>query len=516
MSALKWDVADNELPMWVADMDFKVCPDIEEALLKRASVGAFGYFDVPDAWYDAYIGWWKERHGFSLSRDGLIFTTGAVPAISSMVRKLTTPAEKVLLMTPVYNIFFNSILNNGRVVLECPLSYEVSQAGPAEVSGAGPAEVSGAGPAGYGTLASEDDARAQLRRHPQPQLRHDPQPDNAATYGYYSIDWGELEQKLSDPQCTLLIFCNPHNPIGRIWSKEELARIGELCDKHHVTVISDELHCDLTDPGYSYVPFASVNETNARISITCMAPSKTFNLAGMQSAAVYVTDSVLHHKVWRGLNTDEVAEPNAFACESTIAAYTHGAAYLDEMRQYIYDNKAMVEEYINKELPDIRMVSEHHATYLLWMDMCAYIDAGPAGVGVSQAGPAEVSGAGPAGYGTLASEDDARAQLRRHPQPQLRHDPQDDAQTQLRRHPQAQLRHDPQDDAQAQLRRHPQAGILNAHELQKYIRRTTGLYLSDGCIYGGNGDHFLRMNIATSHENVKDGLNRLKTALDNL
>ena len=190
MSALKWDVADNELPMWVADMDFKVCPDIEEALLKRASVGAFGYFDVPDAWYDAYIGWWKERHGFSLSRDGLIFTTGAVPAISSMVRKLTTPAEKVLLMTPVYNIFFNSILNNGRVVLECPLSYEVSQAGPAEVSGAGPAEVSGAGPAGYGTLASEDDARAQLRRHPQHGLlnTHELQKYIRRTTGLYLSD----------------------------------------------------------------------------------------------------------------------------------------------------------------------------------------------------------------------------------------------------------------------------------------------------------------------------------------
>lgn len=308
--SLKWDVAEGELPMWVADMDFQTAPEIRQALMERMAHGVFGYSVVPERWYDAYIQWWKTRHGYTMERDWLIFCTGVVPAISSIVRKLTTPAEKVLIQTPVYNIFFNSILNNGRQVLESPLRY-----------------------------------------------------DGEA----YGIDFADLEEKLSDPQTTLMILCNPHNPVGKIWDAETLRRIGALCKKYNVVVVSDEIHCDLTDPGTGYVPFASVSEECRENSITCIAPTKAFNMAGLQTAAVSVPNPVLRHKVWRGLNTDEVAEPNAFAVEAAVAAFTRSGGWLDALRSYLYGNKQRAAEFIHEELPSIHLVPSQ-ATYLLWLD----------------------------------------------------------------------------------------------------------------------------------------------------
>ena len=273
-NAEKWKVEENELPMWVADMDFEAAPVIRKALETRFKHGVFGYSGITDDWYQAYIGWWKHRHNFTLQKDWIIFTTGVVPAISSMVRKLTTPAEKVLIQTPVYNIFFNSILNNGRVALESPLVLKNNR---------------------------------------------------------YEMDFEQLEKDLSDKQTTLMILCNPQNPGGRIWTKEELIRVAELCKKYGVTVISDEVHCDLTVGGKKYVPFASVSDTAREISITCMSPGKAFNIAGLHTAAVSVPNEILRNKVNRGLNTDEVAEPNAFAIEAAVAAYTGGAEWLDAL-----------------------------------------------------------------------------------------------------------------------------------------------------------------------------------------
>lgn len=311
-ASLKWNVAENELPMWVADMDFKTAPEVIAELQMRLSHGVFGYSEVTDEWYDAIINWWDMRHGFKPEKDGLIFCTGVVPALSSIVRKLTTPAEKVLIQTPVYNIFFNSIVNNGRNVLESPLVYDR---------------------------------------------------DNRE----YNIDFNDLEEKLSDPQTTLMILCNPHNPVGKIWDKETLARIGSLAKRHNAVVVSDEIHCDITDPGKGYVPFASVNEECEKNSITCIAPTKAFNLAGLQTAAVYVPDKFLRHKVWRGLNTDEAAEPNAFAVTAAVAAFTKGGSWLNALRGYLYKNKEIVSEFLLKNLPQMRLVNSE-ATYLLWLD----------------------------------------------------------------------------------------------------------------------------------------------------
>ena len=307
----KWDVGENELPMWIADMDFEAAPAIRAALQKRMDHGIFGYDDVDGRWYEAYQVWWRERHGLEIQKDWLMFSAGVVATISSLVRKLTTANENVVIQTPVYNIFFNSIINNGARVLESPLVYN-----------------------GQG----------------------------------YDIDFRDLEQKLADPQTSLMILCNPHNPVGRIWTRQELAKIGRLCKRHHVTVISDEIHCDLTAPGKQYVPFASVDKTCREISVTCVAPTKAFNLAGIHTSAVFAADPVLRHKVWRALNTDEVAEPNCFAAPAAAAAFLESGDWLDQARAYIWENRRLVEDYVNLHLPGMRVVPAE-ATYLLWVDV---------------------------------------------------------------------------------------------------------------------------------------------------
>lgn len=308
--SLKWNVGEDELPMWVADMDFPTAPAVTRALERRAAHGIFGYTEWGDAWYDAYLNWWRDRHGFAMEKEWLMFCTGVVPAISSTIRKLTTPAEKVVVQTPVYNIFFNSILNNGRQVLEVPLAFDGTR---------------------------------------------------------YEMDFGALERALADPQTTLMLLCNPQNPAGRIWQREELARVGELCRKHHVTVLSDEIHCDLTDPGKEYVPFASVSEDCRENSITCLAPTKSFNIAGLQTSAISVPNEALRHRVNRAINTDEVAEPNAFAIEAAIAAFTEGGEWLDALRDYLYQNKLLARAFLERELSAVKLVPSE-ATYLLWLD----------------------------------------------------------------------------------------------------------------------------------------------------
>ena len=307
--SLKWDVGEEELPMWVADMDFQAAPEIRQAIERRAAHGIFGYSVIPKAWNGSYVNWWKKRYDFAMEEDWLIFCTGIVPALSSIVRKLTTPGEKVLIQPPVYNMFFQSVVDNGRNILENPLKYDGET---------------------------------------------------------YEMDFEDLEEKLADPETILMILCNPHNPVGRIWSREELAKVGELCRKYHVTVVSDEIHCDLTSPGRSYVPFASVSGECRDNCIICMAPTKTFNLAGLQSAAVAVPNPVLRHKVRRGMNTDEVSGPNCFAVDAAIAAYTEGGAWLDELREYIQGNKEYTKKYLEGIFGIKAVYSE--ATYLMWLD----------------------------------------------------------------------------------------------------------------------------------------------------
>ena len=315
-NSYKWDSEKDVLPLWVADMDFETAPCVKEAIVKKAQFGIFGYSIYGEEWEQSYISWWKRRHNFEIKREWMIFTTGIIPAISTCVRKLTTAAEKVLVQTPCYNIFFNSIVNNGRVPLESPLAFDGTN---------------------------------------------------------YTIDFNRLEKDLSDPQCSLMILCNPQNPTGTIWKKEELARIGELCKKHGVKVISDEIHCDVTVPGKSYIPFAAASDVCASISVSCISPTKCFNIAGINTAAVVVPDEFLRHKVWRGLNTDEVAEPNVFAIDATVAAFNGGEDWLNQLNEYIYENRKFAADYIAQNCKGLSVINAE-ATYLLWVKLPDGID----------------------------------------------------------------------------------------------------------------------------------------------
>ncbi|MBR5242151.1 MAG: pyridoxal phosphate-dependent aminotransferase [Clostridia bacterium] len=316
--SLKWDVSEGELPMWVADMDFEAPPAVRRAIERRASLGIYGYATLSDDFFSAVRDFRLRRHGIEEDISSMVYSNGIVAAISSMVRRLTEPNENVLFLTPSFNLFFNSTVNNGRKPLTSDLV-----------------------------------------------LRD----------GEYFIDFDDLEEKLSDPQTSLMIFCNPHNPVGRIWTREELSRVGALARKHGVTVISDEIHCDLTDPRAErrFIPFAAADEDCRRSVITCVAASKSFNLAGLQSACLIINDPHLRHKVWRGINTDEVGEPNIFAVSANIAAFTECDEWLDELREYLFENRRVAEEFIKERLPRLNAI-HGEATYLMWIDVSAYTD----------------------------------------------------------------------------------------------------------------------------------------------
>lgn len=366
----KWDVGEGTLPMWVADMDFEVAPAVKEAIVKRAEHGVFGYTYAPDEYFESIRDFYERRHGYRFDTKDMMYSVGVVGAISSIVRKLTTPAEKVLIQPPVYNIFYNSIYNNGRYIEANELKYDGEE---------------------------------------------------------YSVDFEDLEKKLSDPQVTLFILCNPHNPVGKIYTKEELIRVGELCKKYSVTVVSDEIHSEFTFPKKSYVPFASASETCRDISVTLVSSSKSFNIAGLYGACAIAHDPLLRQRVYRALNTDEIGEPNAFAVAANIAAFTECDEWLDELIDYIEENKRLAREYINESIPGLH-APKSFATYLLWVD---------------------------------ASE----------------------------------------------------LGV-DSVQLCEFLKERVGLKLSDGLEYGESGRYFIRINLATSRENVRRGMELLKNGVE--
>ena len=302
-NSLKWDLFDDDLPMWVADMDFKVSPAIEKAILKRADHPVYGYTIVPDELFDAYISWWDRRYGLEMSREDMAYSMGVMPSISSMIRCLTDEYDEILIQSPVYHVFYYVIEDNNRKVLENELVYED---------------------------------------------------------GKYCIDFDDLDGKLS--RVKMMILCNPHNPIGKIWSEDDLNRIEELCRKHDVILISDEIHCDLTDPDVKYNPF----EPSANV-IRCLSPSKSFNIAGFQSSIVHTTNRELLEKIKAQMHIDNSDSCNVFATAAVIAAYNDSDEWLEELREVLYENKQIVKDYLACELPIIKLV-ECDATYLLWLD----------------------------------------------------------------------------------------------------------------------------------------------------
>lgn len=367
--SVKWHVKKGDLPMSIADMDFKTAPEIIAAMKEKISLGVFGYEWPENDYFNAVADWYEKEHGHRPEQEWLIFTTGVVPAISAVVRRISHIGDNVLVQAPVYNVFYNSIENNGRHVLSNDLQFDGSN---------------------------------------------------------YTVDWEDLEQKLALPLTTLMIFCNPHNPVGKVWTQAEVQKIADLCFKHHVVLLSDEIHGDLVREGPDYTPAFSVNGPARNNVISLVSPSKTFNVAALHAATAIVPNNNLRAMVNRGLNSDEIAEPNLLAIPGTIAAYEHGHDWLQALIKQLNVNFTYAQEFIGNNLPQVKVVSGK-ATYLIWLDV------------------EQIS--------------------------------------------------------------------TDSQELADYLEKKTGLVLSPGSIYRGNGHNFLRMNLACPLAMVKDGLERLKTGL---
>ncbi len=311
-NSYKWDGATDSdvLPLWVADMDFRTAPAITEALKQRVEHGIFGYTRVPDEYYEAVTAWFKRRHGWDIRREWMIYTSGVVPAISAIIKALTGPGDKVLVQTPVYNCFFSSIRNNGCEVASSPLVYE----------------------------------------------------DRT-----YRMDLEDLERKASDENTKVMLLCNPHNPAGRVWTREELTAVGEICIRHGVTVVSDEIHCELVYSGHRHIPFASISDDFLRHSVTCVSPSKAFNIAGLQIANIIAPDETMRRRIDKAININEVCDVNPFGVIATMAAYNEGEEWLGQLLDYLWQNYLFLVEFCRTHLPDFP-VARLEGTYLAWMD----------------------------------------------------------------------------------------------------------------------------------------------------
>ena len=314
-NSYKWDETDdpNVIPVWVADMDFETAPCIVKALQERVAHGIFGYTFVPESYYEAVINWFRRRHVWRIDRSWIEYTSGVVPALSATIKALTQPGDKVLVQTPVYNCFFSSIRNNGCEIVESPLLHSANT---------------------------------------------------------YVINFVDLEQKLSDPAVKLFILCNPHNPAGRVWTPDELRHINDLCLRHNVRVVSDEIHCELAMPGYTYTPFASVSEASLNNSVTLNSPSKSFNTAGLQIANIISNDAAIRRRINRAININEVCDVNPFGVIALQAAYNEGEAWLEALKAYLYANYVALQSFFAEQLPQLP-VTKLEGTYLVWGDISA-------------------------------------------------------------------------------------------------------------------------------------------------
>ena len=318
-NSLKYDFAvergrpTDVLPLWVADMDFETFPAITEALQRRVAHGIFGYTRVPEAYYEAVCRWFKKRHGWHINREDIIYTSGVVPAVSAVIKALTLPGDQVIVQGPVYNCFYSSIRNNGCEIVSNALIYN----------------------------------KEKLR---------------------YEIAFDDLDKKLSHERARLLLLCNPHNPGGRVWTRSELTRVAELCRKHGVRVVSDEIHCELTLYDNEYVPFGSLPDELSRDSITCCSPSKAFNTAGLQIANIVCRDAEVSNRIDRAININEVCDGNPFGVIALQAAYSdEGYEWLTQLRKYISANYDLLLERFARELPKCK-VMRMEGTYLAWID----------------------------------------------------------------------------------------------------------------------------------------------------
>ena len=310
-NCVKWDMAPSAdvIPLWVADMDFKAAPAILEAVKKRAEHGVFGYNIVPESYYEAVISWFRRRHQWEIQREWILYTTAVVPAMSCVIKALTMPGEKVLILSPAYNCFFSSIRNNGCEVLECFLKNS--------------------------TLSFE-------------------------------IDFDDFERKCADEKTTLFLLCNPHNPSGRVWIREELQRMYDICHRHGVKIASDEIHCELIMPGYKFVPFGTITDD----CVVMNSPSKNFNTAGLQIANIICSHPSWRRRIDRAININEVCDVNPFGIVALQAAYNESEDWIDELNQYLWGNYQLLCDFVAEHIPQWK-VCRLEGTYLPWVDISA-------------------------------------------------------------------------------------------------------------------------------------------------
>ena len=301
---------DDTIPLWVADMDFRVCPSVTEALRSRAEHGIYGYSNPGKEYYDALLGWFSSRFGWQTEKDWVVNTPGVVYALNTAVRSLTQPQDAVMILTPVYRPFFNVVLNNGRTLVECP-------------------------------LVNQD--------------------------GAYQIDFADFERKIIDNNVKMFILCSPHNPIGRVWQKEELEQIADICLRHNVLVVSDEIHADFVYPGYKHIPFASLSKEAEQHCIVCTAPSKTFNLAGLQCSNIFIPNAEIRDAFTRELSREGYHSPNVMGMLACRAAYAEGGPWREDLIRYLSGNLEFVRWFLRENLPMVRL-TEPQGTYLIWLD----------------------------------------------------------------------------------------------------------------------------------------------------
>jgi cystathionine beta-lyase len=318
-NSVKWDESPSPdvIPLWVADMDFMAAPAIQEALRRRMEHGIYGYTIVGDDYYDAIINWFQRRHQWTIHREEILYTTGVVPAMSVALKALTMPGERVLILSPAYNCFFSSIRNNGCEVVESSL------------------------------LFCQNNIQDR-----------------------FEVDWADFEAKCADEKTTVFLLCNPHNPTGRVWTEEELQRMNDICMRHHVKVVSDEIHCELIIPGNRFKPFAAVSEQCRQNSVTLNSPSKSFNIAGLQIANIICPQPEWRRRIDRAININEVCDVNPFGPVALIAAYNESEAWLDELCAYLWDNYQTLCEFAAEHLPDWH-IYPLEGTYLPWINITA-------------------------------------------------------------------------------------------------------------------------------------------------
>ena len=326
-ACVKWDApngagipAGEVIPMWVADMDFRTAPCIIDALRKRVEHGVFGYTEVPESYYDAVISWFGRRRGWAIEREWILYTTAVVPALSVCIKAFTEPGDKVVFLTPAYNCFFSSIRNAGCVASASPIRY------------------------------------------------HYPSDGASMNVITVDIDWEDLERRCADPAAKILLVCNPHNPVGRIWTRDELARMGEIARRHGLIVLSDEIHCELEMPGHTFTPFAAISPENQDCCVTLNSPSKSFNTAGLQIANIITNKAEWRSKIDRVINIYEVCDVNPFGVAGLIAAYTEGEPWLKELNAALWENYRDLRDLFARDLPECP-VTDLQGTYLVWMDV---------------------------------------------------------------------------------------------------------------------------------------------------